>query len=255
MVDVLGMHILKHEEFEETSTSLINGPWNTIWSKTMIGYGEESDAFVFEVIYNYGKHKYELGNDSKFFGLAETDISFRALHRGIEVKIDKYGECLEDPTGYKWILVPGETTKPQVYYVALNCSDVKRSIEFYCTFFGMEKHEPNGVYFPGNDFYIQFWQSNKPIDHKETGSRLWIGVEDLRLARNSFSKENIRHELQDDGAIELFVAIDPDGYEVCVVKTKSYLELSKARKGDALIDWNKRKQKLDRYQAALPIQS
>ena len=29
----------------------------------MIGYGQETEHFVLELTYNYGVHKYELGND------------------------------------------------------------------------------------------------------------------------------------------------------------------------------------------------
>ena len=51
--DLLGMKILRHEEFEEGCKAACNGPYDGKWSKTMVGYGAEDDHFVVELTYNY----------------------------------------------------------------------------------------------------------------------------------------------------------------------------------------------------------
>ena len=51
--DLLGMTILRHEEFEEGCKASCNGPYDGKWSKTMVGYGPEDDNFVVELTYNY----------------------------------------------------------------------------------------------------------------------------------------------------------------------------------------------------------
>jgi catechol 2,3-dioxygenase-like lactoylglutathione lyase family enzyme len=61
--EVLGMKVLRHEEFTEGCKATCNGPYDNMWSKTMIGYGSEDEHFVLELTYNYTVHGYELGND------------------------------------------------------------------------------------------------------------------------------------------------------------------------------------------------
>lgn len=39
--DTLGMHVLRHEEFDSGCKATCNGPYQNKWSKTMIGYGPE----------------------------------------------------------------------------------------------------------------------------------------------------------------------------------------------------------------------
>jgi len=251
MLDVLGMHVLKHEEKEEKCPINSNGPWNSAWSKTMIGYGEESETLVFEITYNYGKKSYELGNDIKFIAIAEADIPARALHRGIEVHRDQCGKYIMDPTGYKYLLVPG-ITKPGVLYIGLNCANVENSIDFYCDNFSTRRQEPNGVYFPGKDFFLQFHKASCPINPKETALRLCFGVADVETTRDMISKENVKFDLCELGPLKLFVAVDPDGHEICVVNTKQYLESVQPQSGDAVIDWEKRMQ---REGSAKPMQA
>lgn len=41
---------------------IFSSPYDNRWSKTMIGYGPESNHFVIELTYNYGVTNYELGN-------------------------------------------------------------------------------------------------------------------------------------------------------------------------------------------------
>ncbi|GLC33237.1 hypothetical protein PLESTF_000157000 [Pleodorina starrii] len=65
--DALLMEPLRHEEFTEGCAAACNGPYDGMWSKTMIGYGPEDDNFVLELTYNYGVKSYQLGND--FLGI------------------------------------------------------------------------------------------------------------------------------------------------------------------------------------------
>jgi len=46
---VLGMRVLRHEEFEEACEASCNGPYSGYWSKTMVGHDNEDKQFVFEL--------------------------------------------------------------------------------------------------------------------------------------------------------------------------------------------------------------
>lgn len=61
--EVLGMKILRHEEFEEGCKAACNGPYDGKWSKSMVGYGPEDAHFVVELTYNYGIKQYKKGDD------------------------------------------------------------------------------------------------------------------------------------------------------------------------------------------------
>ena len=56
------MTILRHEEFSEGCKATCNGQYDGNWSKTMVGYGCESNHFVVELTYNYNvNNKFEKG--------------------------------------------------------------------------------------------------------------------------------------------------------------------------------------------------
>jgi len=249
MVDILGMHILKHSEMDKGCSLNCNGPYDNPWSKTMIGYGEEEKNFVFEVAYNYGKHHYKLGNDTLYYAVSEDDVPTRALHRGIEVKTDEDGKFLKDPTGLKYVLVPEAT--PRVHYVAFAVSDLAASKAFYVDKLGLKvleetaDHVKIGV---GKDqAQLLLIKSQSPINHEETASRLAIGAEQLEALYKKLTQEldpqSIRFKFQELSGLPLFIITDPDGYEICLADKKKYIENSKPEKGDALIDWDLREKK------------
>ena len=54
LLEVLGMRVLRHEEFEEGCEATCNGPYSGYWSKTMVGFESEDTSFVLELTFNYG---------------------------------------------------------------------------------------------------------------------------------------------------------------------------------------------------------
>jgi hypothetical protein len=54
--------VLRHEEFKEGCEDSGNG-FSGHWSRTMVGFDNEDDSFVFEVTFNYGITSYKKGND------------------------------------------------------------------------------------------------------------------------------------------------------------------------------------------------
>lgn len=66
---VLGMKVLRHEEFEKGCEAACNGPYDGRWSKTMVGYGPEDSHFVVELTYNYNIGQYKRGNDFQVLSL------------------------------------------------------------------------------------------------------------------------------------------------------------------------------------------
>lgn len=131
---LLGMVVLRHEEFTEGCNAACNGPYSGKWSKTMIGYGDEHTNFVVELTYNYGIREYERGKD--FDGLRlisslaferirnQTEYSFKQLQDGfIE---------LFDPNGYRFLIESNSNELDNVISgVRLVASDLGRSKTYW----------------------------------------------------------------------------------------------------------------------------
>jgi len=72
-LEAMGCRVLRHEEFNEGCEASCNGPYGGNWSKTMIGWENEDNSFVFELTFNYGVHKYKRGNDLDAFIFYKTN--------------------------------------------------------------------------------------------------------------------------------------------------------------------------------------
>ncbi|KAL4519549.1 hypothetical protein Ndes2437A_g07741 [Nannochloris sp. 'desiccata'] len=132
--DVLGMHALRHEEFEDGCKAACNGPYDGKWSKTMIGYGPEDTNFVLELTYTYGIKSYEVGNDLGYIKIKSRSaynlISERGLGRQLEMRTIEVKSPVE---GYRFRVV-GEDPAPDVGSIASVClhvTDLKDSLAFW----------------------------------------------------------------------------------------------------------------------------
>jgi len=102
---ILGMDVLRTFEQPEQGFSL-----------TFLGYGKESEDCVLELTYNYGVHKYEMGNAFGHIAISVDDCSKACDQiKGLGGKIareagplagsDEVIAFVEDPDGYKIELI------------------------------------------------------------------------------------------------------------------------------------------------------
>uniref|UniRef100_A0A671PU24 Glyoxalase domain-containing protein 4-like n=1 Tax=Sinocyclocheilus anshuiensis TaxID=1608454 RepID=A0A671PU24_9TELE len=143
--DVLGMKILRHEEFEEGCKATYNGPYDGKWSKTMVGFGPEDDHFVAELTYNYGVGEYRLGND--FLGLTLQSSQAVSNAKRLNWPLTQVEESLymtEAPGGYLFYLIDKELPNcDPVQKVSLAVSDLQRSVHYWSALLGMKVIEKN----------------------------------------------------------------------------------------------------------------
>ncbi|KAK4530752.1 hypothetical protein CCYA_CCYA05G1609 [Cyanidiococcus yangmingshanensis] len=171
---VLGMQVLRHEEFEGECKAACNGPYDNRWSKSMYGYGPENTHFACELTYNYPIKHYRLGNDLRFLELESSAVQDRVRASGWPLEEDDGGATLilQAPGGYIFRVCCGATvdeTKQQpskrvrteddtcqgaeksavalasvaeetdfFRKVSLHVTDLERSIRFYRDELGME---------------------------------------------------------------------------------------------------------------------
>ena len=105
--EVLGMRLLRRKDYPEGKFTL-----------AFVGYGDESEAAVIELTYNWGVHGYDLGNAFGHIAVGVPHI-YEACEeikrRGGNVVRDpgpmKHGGTLiafvEDPDGYRIELIEG----------------------------------------------------------------------------------------------------------------------------------------------------
>ena len=103
--EVLGMHLLRRNDYPDGKFTL-----------AFVGYGDEADAAVLELTYNWGVDKYELGNAYGHVAIA-VDDAYKACEevkrRGGKVTREagpmKHGTTViafvEDPDAYKIELI------------------------------------------------------------------------------------------------------------------------------------------------------
>ncbi|KAH9395312.1 Glyoxalase domain-containing protein 4 [Tyrophagus putrescentiae] len=197
--DLLGMKVLRHEEFHTMCEAQCNGPYDGKWSKTMIGYGPESDKFVLELTYNYGVSNYKLGNDlvsirieskSAYEQILKNDKGFLFMHKNPESIV------LTNPDGYMFEVYNPEHDQSLISKVSLLSSNLEVSKNYWHNFLGMNLDEE-----ASDHFTVSF------------------GDKDAKLEIVDSRQTPVRHEKA--------ILADPDKHEICFVGSKGFDDLSK----------------------------
>lgn len=249
---VLGMKVLRHEEFEEGCKATCNGPYDGKWSKTMIGYGPEDNHFVCELTYNYGIGQYALGND--FMGL--TINSKQAFENckslNWEAKVLEDGSCAAvAPGGYKFILKNIEAKgHDPVEKVTLASSDLKASVEYWTTIAGMKVFSQGDttavIGYNDEQAKLELKDIGCPVDHQKAFGRIAIacpraeleGIQNAAKSRQSkILTELVSLDTPGKATVEVIILADPDGHEICFVGDEAFRQLSQVDpKGDELLN-------------------
>ncbi|XP_059685270.1 glyoxalase domain-containing protein 4 isoform X5 [Gavia stellata] len=223
--ELLGMSVLRHEEFEEGCKASCNGPYDGKWSKTMVGYGPEDNHFVAELTYNYGIGEYRLGNDFLGITLVSSQAVRNAKKMGWPLKEVTTGIFeAEAPGGYKFYLEDKEQLKQDpVLKVTLGVSDLQKSVNYWSDLLGMKIYEKD-----------------------EEKQRALLGYADNQLPNIEalMKKENqkiltplVSLDTPGKATVQVIILADPDGHEICFVGDEAFRDLSKVDpNGDKLLD-------------------
>uniref|UniRef100_A0A7N9ATD0 Glyoxalase domain containing 4 n=1 Tax=Mastacembelus armatus TaxID=205130 RepID=A0A7N9ATD0_9TELE len=260
--DVLGMKVLRHEEFEEGCKATCNGPYDGKWSKTMVGFGPEDDHFVTELTYNYGVGEYQLGNDFLGLTLQSSQAVSNAKHQGWP--LTKVGEALyltHAPGGYPFYLMDEEQPpNDPVQKVCLAVSDLQRSTHYWATLLGMKVMERNEekktVQLSTQKKYqyrlrifrckLELHDIGGAVDHGTAFGRMAFSCprEQLPDLEALMKRENqkiltplVSLDTPGKATVEVVILADPDGHEICFVGDEAFRQLSKLDpKGNDLLD-------------------
>ena len=135
---ILGMKILRHEEMDSGCSAQCNGNFESPWSKTMVGYGDENSFFLLELNFNYEVQGYIYGNDFASITIRNRQAVAAARRSLDPIYIDRNDTnqssiTVRSPDGHRFILIdedvpPGEDP---VQCLSLNVSNLQRSTDYY----------------------------------------------------------------------------------------------------------------------------
>ncbi|OQR68223.1 glyoxalase domain-containing protein 4-like [Tropilaelaps mercedesae] len=238
---ILGMRVLRHEEFETGCQAACNGRYDGFWSKTMVGYGSEDDHFVMELTYNYGVNSYKMGNDFRGILIQSDEILKRAALHKCPVELEKGRTYLKSPGGYKFYVDNLKSEGDPVKQVIYNCTNLAKTRRFWEDILWCE------VLDSGDDFLevtydksktsLRFEKIIEPIDRAEAYGRVAFScprgqLEDIESQVKNSNLGVVITPLvtlptPNKPPVEVVILGDPDGHEICFVGDEAFRELSK----------------------------
>jgi len=278
-VNVFKMRVLRHEENKEPCGITCNGPYNNAWSKTMIGYGVEDVSYCLEVTYNYRRQNqkaYDYGPDDslQFFGIVVDDVQ-AALQSAKDLGYSVNDEGVipgPDGYGYKPLAKPsGGRTEPFAG-VRLRVSSLEKSLAFYTEVLNMQvlpedKLEvPLGSVADGiKSAYVSYNAKDCVYQLIEDPSKGPIVVASGWQGRNALGPANVTpiyekhtarggvvlHEkrtLSAEPFMEIFIAKDPDGYELCLITHSQFCVEAASATDYKEPEWEKRTKFLETFE-------
>lgn len=236
--DVLGMRVLRHEEFEAGCEATCNGPYDNKWSKTMIGFDHEDTQFVSELTYNYGIGHYDLGNDLRGIHVQSATAVQNLKSGKWPIDGEKDGVfSIKDPDGYLFTVRDGPENA--VTKVSIAVSDLKKSLEYWRLTLGMsvfsQTKERIILGYAGNQCKLELIPISEKVVHDTAIGRIAYACswDDQQVIRDRVKATggtiiNDLIELPTPGkaTVRVLILTDPDGYEICFVGDEGYRELS-----------------------------
>lgn len=248
---VLGMKILRHEEFEKGCEAACNGPYDGRWSKTMVGFGAEDNHFVVELTYNYGIKNYKLGNDFQNIQITCEKIIANAKENSYKIdNLEDGSFSLAAPGGYQFVVNEGKKEGDPVTAVSLAVSNLKKSVEYWQGLLGMDLYEQSDktalLGFSKEQCSLRLVESKEPIDHAEAFGRVAFSCpsselksleEKMKKASTTILTPFISLDTPGKATVQVVILADPDGHEICFVGDEGFRELSQVDpKADGLLN-------------------
>lgn len=254
---VLGMRTLRHEEFEKGCEASCNGPYYGKWSKTMIGYGCEDTHFVLELTYNYEISSYDYCNDFRGVTISSRSVFDRVKNSGYKFEnVSKEFLKVLSPDGYPFFITIDEEQSPDkdpVSKISLSVSNTDKSVDFWCTKVGLkllEKSKGKNASLTCQNGQLELVENvnHGAVDHGTAFGRIAFAVpaaflSPIEKAINSNGDNAkiltplISLATPGKATVQVVIAGDPDGYEICFVGDEAFRQLSKVdESADKLLD-------------------
>lgn len=239
--EILGMKVLRHEEFADGCEAACNGPYANRWSKTMIGYGPEDNHFVVELTYNYGISEYKSGNDFLGITISSKEAIDRAKSNRWPVEEENGKFVLQAPGGYKYYIInePQPEDKDPVEKVTLSSSNLQTTIAYWKDILGMKviEQEDNRVLmcYDKDQAKLEFIDIGTNVDHAKAYGRIAFSVplaeqpliqKKIKENGNKILTDLITLDTPGKASVRVIILADPDDHEICFVDDEGFRKLS-----------------------------
>lgn len=239
--EILGMKVLRHEEFAEGCEAACNGPYGNRWSKTMIGYGTEDTHFVIELTYNYGIKEYKMGNDFGGITIRSREALQRARAGGWPVQEENGKFVLQAPGGYKYYVIdePQPLDKDPVEKLTLSSSNLEKTIAYWKDILDLKVFDQteNSVLlgYSEDQAKIEFKDIGTAIDHAAAYGRIAFSVPHAEQPEIQKRIKDSKHKILTDlltldtpgkASVRVIILADPDHHEICFVDDEAFRQLS-----------------------------
>ncbi|XP_061162559.1 glyoxalase domain-containing protein 4-like [Saccostrea echinata] len=237
--DVLGMQILRHEEFEKGCDAACNGPYDGKWSKSMVGYGPEDKHFVVELTYNYGIGSYQMGNDFRGITIQSPNVLASAKQNNYTITQEGNKNVLTSPDGHKFFVEDKQSDGDPVKKVTLASSNLKKSLDYWSTLCEMKIYSQDDksavLGYGDNQCKLEFVDIGAKVDHAKAFGRIAFSCPRVQLAeiQDKMKAANqtiltplISLDTPGKATVEVVILADPDGHEICFVGDEAFRELS-----------------------------
>ncbi|XP_026494974.1 glyoxalase domain-containing protein 4 [Vanessa tameamea] len=239
--EILGMKVLRHEEFSEGCEAACNGPYANRWSKTMIGYGPEDTHFVVELTYNYGITYYEQGNDFLGLTIQSSESLKRAAAANWPVKEQNGLKYVEAPGGYKFYIIdkPQPVDKDPVVKVSLASSNLAKSIDYWNGLLTLKIFEKSNksvlLGFSEDQAKLEFVDIGGPVNHAKAYGRIAFSCpfdeqpvidKKIQETKGKILTPLISLDTPGKATVRVIILADPDDHEICFVDDESFRQLS-----------------------------
>ncbi|CAG0898109.1 unnamed protein product [Darwinula stevensoni] len=261
------LQVLRHEEFDEGCKAACNGPYDGLWSKTMIGYGPEDDHFVVELTYNYGIKEYLMGNDFLGLTIQSHEAIENAKRENWHVTEENGINVVEAPGGYRFYLIDEpQPEKDPVKKLTLASSNLAETLNYWHGLLGLtiveEKEKRATLAYAPSQMKLEFVDIGKPVDHAKAYGRIAFACPASELpdieAKMKEKEQTILTPLVSldtpgKATVQVVILADPmlqvmaspfdifqstvggalmidfslDGHEICFVGDEGFQELSK----------------------------
>lgn len=237
--NVLGMKILRHEEFEEGCKATCNGPYDGKWSKSMIGYGAEDRHFVLELTYNYGIGSYQLGNDFQYMTIVSSDVFRRVLESNWPHTDSENRLQVRSPDGYLFTVENSASSGNPLKKLTLSSSDLQQTKRFWHNLCGMQlnsEHDDSlSLAYDDGGIVLEFINIHCSVDHGSAFGRVALSCPAAEL--NGLQEKAINEgftvltpllslDTPGKATVQVVILTDPDRHEVCFVGDEAFRILS-----------------------------
>lgn len=261
--DILGMKVLRHEEFMEGCAAACNGGYDNRWSKTMVGYGPEDTHFVVELTYNYMVRDYKLGNDLVGLTIRSSEALKRAREASWPISAENGKYILQAPIGYRMVIIdePQPSDRDPVEKISLAVSNLKNSTDYWQGLLKMkvikQSNKTVELTYGEGQTILELCDIGVPIERATAGGRIAFAVPldqqpeieaTIKAAGHKILTPLISLDTPGKATVRVVILADPDGHEICFVDDEGFRPLSAVDpEGNNLIERYIRLDKSDQF--------